>query len=340
VSTYQVQPDPTAVIAKRYVAAIVDVGLGLIIYWALFFAVSKQSPPVYSRFGGTNACGGDAVCTHVGDRYVSGGTALLLLAIGLTYMIGVFVIQRGLSGRTLGTAAMGLVTVNEQGRPLGVGYAFLRSLAGVVDYLPCCWIFPVVGIITSNATKGHRRVGDMAAKSFMIDKQYAGQPVVVPGLSQAPPSGPYGQPYGIYPDQPYGQPGQPYGQPGQPYGQPGQPYGQPGQPYGQPGQPYGQAGPAWTPPPTAPAPTPGPDPAGWGAPGAIDAPMTPPEAAAVTPPVTDWTPEPTSAPAPAPAPDPTQPQWDPQRGAYIQWDPAGQRWLQFDDATQQWRSIS
>jgi uncharacterized RDD family membrane protein YckC len=245
VNAFEVPTDPTAVIAKRYVAAVIDVGLGLVLYWGLFFVLSKPAPRYYTFT--SNPCLGRTACSHVGDRYVQGGALMLLLLVGLAYMLGVFVIQRGLTGRTLGTSAMGLVTVDGQGHPLGIGGALVRSLAGIVDYVPCCWILPVVGIVTSASTKGHRRVGDLAARSFVVDKQFVGQPIVVPGIVPASPGGPYGQTY----PQSYGQP-----MPAQPYGQAA---GQaPGQPFG---QAAGWGAPAPTPPtPTPPAAAPTPDP--------------------------------------------------------------------------------
>ena len=313
-SAYQFPPDPTDVIAKRYMAAVVDFVLESFVWIvAIVVAFALFSHDV-TRYGL------DRFGTY--ERYQSteltGAGWIFFLVIGFAYMISVFVIWRGQTGKSPGTLLFGLVVVGEQGVPLGAGRALLRSVAGVVDYVGICSI-PIVGIATSASSKGHRRVGDMAAKSLVIDKQYAGQPVVVPGLNQ-PASGPYGQPYGGY-GQPYGQPAAPYGQPAAPYGQPAAPFGQPAAPYGQPAAPFGQPATAWTPPPTAGDATPAPEPAGWGAPGAGDAGPIPPA-------------------APAPAPDPTQPQWDAQRNAYIQWDPTGQRWLQFDDATQQWRVIS
>jgi hypothetical protein len=88
--------------------------------------------------------------------------------------------------------------------------AALRSLAGIVDYLPCCYV-PLVGIITMVSTKSHQRVGDMAAKSYVIDAAYAGYPVQIPGVTTTP-TGPW-----AVPDPGYGAPG--YGSGG--YGAPG-----------------------------------------------------------------------------------------------------------------------
>ncbi len=333
--------DPTNVAGKRIVSAIIDVGIAWVIYYVLFAALSKPNKTVIIQpFGTSDACAGEPFCSRINGRHVSGGTALLLFAIFWGYMIGVFVIQRGLTGKTLGTMAMGMVTVSEQGTPLGIPKALGRSAAGIADYLPCC--LPLVGIITIFATKGHRRVGDMAVKSFVVDKQWAGQPILVAGVSAAA-AGPYAQPYA----QPgYGAPVQPYGQPG--YAPPPQPGFAPAPPPMPPAQPmYGAPDPGVAP---LTAPT---EPPAWGSPAFSSPPVSPPPTAPETPPTSaTWepsvvvpvpvVPEPIAEPIPtaAPASDPTQPQWDTARNAYIQWDPTGQVWLQFNDATQQWGPIS
>jgi hypothetical protein len=84
---------------------------------------------------------------------------------------------------------MGVRVVNDQGRPPGIGRALVRSVAGVVDYIPCC--FPLVGLILVFTTKGHRRVGDMAAGTYVVDKAAVGRPVTLDGAPGAP-VGPYG----------------------------------------------------------------------------------------------------------------------------------------------------
>ena len=86
------------------------------------------------------------------DRYVAGGRWLVLTLVWLAYLVGVFVFQRGLTGRTVGTMLTGVAVVGPDGRPLGPAKALLRSVAGVVDYLPCC--LPLVGFVTVLASPG------------------------------------------------------------------------------------------------------------------------------------------------------------------------------------------
>lgn len=173
--------DPTRVGGRRVVACLVDVGLLVVLYSILFIVLSRQAPVATWVGRSSNICVGRGVsCAAFGHRYVDGGRRFVLQLFALTYLVGVFVLQRGLTGSTLGTRLASLVTVGHDGQPLGPLRALLRSVAGIVDYLPCC--FPLVGIVTIFATTGHRRVGDMAASSLVVDRRLLGTPIRVPGL--------------------------------------------------------------------------------------------------------------------------------------------------------------
>lgn len=177
------QTDPTDVGGKRVVATIIDWGIWVVINSVLFYTLAESADT-----GGLFGCSDlntswNNQCVALGDKIyvVEDSNGTLLNLIMLAYAIGIFVIMRGLTGKTPGTMLMGIRCVDEQGQPIGIAKGFVRSIAGVVDYIPCC--FPLVGLITMFTTKGHRRVGDMAAKSFMIDDAYAGQPIVIQGLT-------------------------------------------------------------------------------------------------------------------------------------------------------------
>lgn len=202
-NAYVAPVDPTDVAGKRIVSAIIDVGIGWIIYIVLFALLTEK----VETFG-LITCNDLHVsqCVEVGDTayVVRGAGGLLMWLLVFCYFFGVFVLQRGLTGKTLGTMAMGIVTVDGRGSPPGIMTALVRSVAGIVDYIPCC--VPLLGMILILTTKGHRRVGDMAARTFVIDRQYAGQPVAVPGVAASGPVGPYGAPMTASPPQaPYAQ---------------------------------------------------------------------------------------------------------------------------------------
>lgn len=134
--------------------------------WCGWWTISIPIPTA-SRVLGLGVCGGDATCVELDDRYAQGWPLLALIALCLAYLIGVFVLQRGLTGRTLGSMLFAFAVLGQDGRPLGIGRATLRSVAGAADYLPCC--IPIVGIVTIGATPSHQRIGDLAVGSIVVD---------------------------------------------------------------------------------------------------------------------------------------------------------------------------
>jgi uncharacterized RDD family membrane protein YckC len=189
-------PDPTAVVGRRIGAAAIDLGIIWVFGATFWLLASEEVPREVTRL--VDPCTGRSLCTNVNDRVVDGWPMVLLVVAWITYLVGVFVLQRGLTGRTVGTMLTGVVVVDTDGRPLGPGKALVRSLAGVVDYLPCC--LPIVGFVTILAAPAHRRVGDMAVESVVVGNEWFGRPIVLPGPAAvvapapAPPDGYPAQP--------------------------------------------------------------------------------------------------------------------------------------------------
>ncbi len=125
--------DPTAVIGRRVGAAIIDVALFAAAYLGLV---------------------------------ASGGGQVARSALSIGWVLAVHVVLTGIVGWTPGKRALGLRTVGEDGGPPGIGRALLRTLLLAVDLQPCG--VPAVGLITALTTVGHRRVGDMAAKTSVV----------------------------------------------------------------------------------------------------------------------------------------------------------------------------
>ncbi len=220
-SAYQVETDPTKVMGRRIGAYIVDFIVGAIIWFLVFGATASidtvDAADAESLTGVENLCAreegisesdsgslcldpvtvagsdfdGRLVVWDGEDNYLvdlpSTSAANLVL---VAYLFGIWVIWQGLAGMTIGKAAFGIRAVDEDGQAPGIGRAFIRSLLWVVDWpIVCCAPLPVVGGITALASKGHRRVGDMAAKTYVVDKGAMGRPVSIPGVT--PPAAAY-----------------------------------------------------------------------------------------------------------------------------------------------------
>jgi hypothetical protein len=374
--------DPTAVMGRRYGAWVVDALLYLLLM--SFLGPTPLSPLAEyydtDSIPGDDACevlqdseGVDAVgCLEIGDRaYVTDGTdAAVQALVALAWFLLVYGAWQGLRGLTPGKALFGVAVVDEHGRPPGVGRSLARTVLWIVDGAP--WCIPLVGPIVAGTSKGHRRVGDMAAKTFVVGKNDRGRPVVVPGLTTGYGAG-YGAPYGAPPPG-YGGPGQGWGAPGGPPGGQGGPGGPGGPPqpswgatppaapgaWGQPAGPGPERRPAppasglggWSPPGAA-STTPG-EPTGpagpAGEPGTQERGATPeraeqPPAADAEAPEPDAptgpTPAPTPSPAPAqsqPTPAATQPQQQAAGGTGYnpQWDAARNTYIVWDPNRGRW----
>jgi RDD family len=340
--------DPTAVMGRRVAAWVVDSVIILAPSVALFTSELEYLEESNLDQSGMDFCEDymdqeEGVCLDVGDRvYFSNGVPVAPWGLALGLSILIYVLIQGLKGWTPGKLLFGIRTVAEDGRAPGIGRAIIRWLLLFVDEL-CAGL---VGFIVALTSKGHRRVGDMAAKTFVVGSQYMGHPIVVPGMTPG---------YPAYPGYPGG-PGAPGG-PGGGWGaQPGPPPGEQPQTLAPP--------PAWGPPPT------------WGAPPETTPPQTaaaasPPSAhaEAVDAPADPQRPDeaaPSPEPAPAevePAAEPSagdatteqpqaeatstaetatpgyNPQWDPARGTYIVWSAERGYWLGWDDAAKEWKRL-
>jgi RDD family len=259
------------------------------------------------------------------------------IALGLSILINVLI--QGLKGWTPGKLLFGIRTVAGDGRAPGIGRAIIRWLLLIVDGL-CGGL---VGLIVALTSTGHRRVGDMAAKTYVVGKRDMGHPIMVPGMSAGDPTYPYsGGPEAS-------------GEAGGGWG-------------AQPGPPPGEQPQSWAPPPTwGPAPT-------WGGPSeatpdeastdesppaaeaeTVEAPSEPQgsdaaaspeparagveaEADAAGPAATEQPRADESTTAETATPD-YNPQWDPARGTYIVWSADRGHWLGWDDAAKEWKPL-
>ncbi len=194
--------DPTAVVGKRIGAAIVDVVLMAIVstVLSLLFLNIESMPYDEAPRSLRRDCGvsestygesygpandnvvGTSMCFHVGDTiwFVDSGPQGLVNLLQLVIGGAIFWWWQGTTGKTPGKVVFGIRTVNGAGQPPGILAAFLRQLLWIVDLAPYC-IPGLVGLITASSSKGHRRVGDMVASTYVIDAGAMGVPVPVAG---------------------------------------------------------------------------------------------------------------------------------------------------------------
>ena len=322
VYTAQTPKDSTAVMGRRFGAFLIDMFLGFLVFGIAFLALSEKAPGLglFVTCKEIRDAGGSSLCLKTGNtiRYAEGGRAVGIFAIAVAFSFLNFVVLQASSG-SLGKRAVGLAVVRrESGAALGSGKAIIRWLVSIVDF-GCCFL---VGLIMALTTKGHRRLGDMAAGSVVVDKSQLGTAPSIPG--SAPSIAPGGWPAPPAPGG-FGAPPPPGGwappaPPANPWSQPAAPAAPAANPWSQPAAPAAPVAPAANP---------------WNQPAAPAA-MAPEPAvpAALAP---EPGPEPTN---PAPAAATAGPQWDAARNAYIQWEPVSGQWMQFDDAAQEWRPIT
>lgn len=369
--------DPTAVMGRRVLAWVADLVLFSAVVLAGFASMSEYTE-IPAGVAEADACdlfdqqhpdAADTCIAYDGDIYLldTGEAGVqTLLSFG---WFAFFVVLQGLTGGSPGKLLFGLRVVDEQGRRCGIGKSLGRTLMWVVDGAP--WIFPLVGAITGFTSTGHRRVGDLAAGTYVVASSTVGTPV---GAAVA--GAPVAQAWGTPP--PVGQGwAPPAGPPPAPW--PSSP--PPSSPTPTPAPPTTNGPPTAAPPepdldfPSLDFPSldvPEPSERADEAPPTVEpdadwsrAPESAPDAAPEEPaapqwsaptlpevsePATEWEPPSTpgadwSAPSSPPAAEaaPAQewpaPQWDQARGTYLQWDPNRQAWLQWDTARQHWKPI-
>jgi uncharacterized RDD family membrane protein YckC len=137
--------EQTDVLGRRIGAAIIDIGVVLVIVLLVGGIVGNDTAPGSpdsARFGAL-------------DRLL-----ILILAFGYYWA------TETLWQQTPGKRALGIHVVRTDGSKPSAGATFVRTLLRIVDSLPA---FYIVGLVTIFATGSRRqRVGDLAAKTRVV----------------------------------------------------------------------------------------------------------------------------------------------------------------------------
>ena len=192
---------PTAVAAQRFAAFLIDTLLICAVI-ATFWLLLVDKLPKDQVIGDAGFDIGDKRYAFTEEN--SGKQTLWLLLSGAT-AFGLSVILPAITGSSPGRAVAGIRTVDKEGRAPGFGKALVRWLLWIVDGL----FFWLVGGILVLATQKNQRLGDMAAGTYTVKKELAGQPLPVdqPRAGYAQPQAGYAQQAqgaGWHPD-PHGQ---------------------------------------------------------------------------------------------------------------------------------------
>jgi len=174
--------DATAVMGRRYGAFFIDLAITMVVFSMLFFAFAQRHsiaemervPGCHRTSQNMIQCDNRQVVT-VGDTvYEAGSGGLLLAEVAFTFLY--FCVLTGLTGFTLGKAATGIRVVRADGSVVGVGHSLIRWILWLIDGPLTLFL---CGIITSATSRGHRRLGDMAAQSYVVGKDDAGRPITI-----------------------------------------------------------------------------------------------------------------------------------------------------------------
>jgi uncharacterized RDD family membrane protein YckC len=177
--------DPTRVLGRRYGAFFVDAAVCIVVFLLLFFAFATERTPAETlRLPGCHLAVNDSSRVECNNRavlqindtvYEANGGAFLGLSALFTFLY--FAVVEGLFGGSLGKQITGARVVTPEGTRIGVPRSIVRWLLFAVDGPLSLFL---CGIITSAVSHGHRRLGDMAANTYVVGRDDVGRPVEIP----------------------------------------------------------------------------------------------------------------------------------------------------------------
>jgi uncharacterized RDD family membrane protein YckC len=196
---YERGRDPTAVMGRRITAFVIDL-LIISVIVSIFFRpdITQSDASLTVENGSALRC--SQVVLESGERCIDSGGDLyivdfnlfgaLMLQLGL-WLLNAVLIQ-GATGATAGKMLLGLRCVKANGEICGLGAAFIRSMLLLVDYALCF----LIGLFAAMVSKGHQRLGDMAARTYvvrtssLVSPDAPPRPLADPAPWSPPPPGP------------------------------------------------------------------------------------------------------------------------------------------------------
>ncbi len=189
---YERGRDPTAVMGRRITAFVIDL-LIITVIVSIFFRpdITQSDASLTVEDGSALRC--SQVVLESGERCIDSGDDLYIVEFNV---FGAFMLQLGLwllnavliqgaTGATVGKTLLGLRCVKANGEICGLGAAFIRSVLLLVDYALCF----LIGLFAAMVSKGHQRLGDMAARTYVVRTSSLVSPNAPPArpLADSPP---------------------------------------------------------------------------------------------------------------------------------------------------------
>jgi uncharacterized RDD family membrane protein YckC len=187
--------DPTAVIGRRIGAFFIDAAIAVAAFMIIFFPLATKRtvaetldlPGCHRNIDQPSQvqCSNRQV-VQLGDAVYEadgGPTFGLDLLFALLY----FGVLPAFTGATVGKVATGIRVVDANGTIAGIGRSLARWAVFVVDGPFSLFL---CGLLTSLLSKGHRRLGDMAAGTFVVNKAAVGQPITAAAAPTYAPAAP------------------------------------------------------------------------------------------------------------------------------------------------------
>ena len=181
--------DPTAVMGRRIGAFFIDAAIALVAFVLIMLPLATQRtvnetldlPGCHRTFNdsGNQVRCDNRVVFQIGDTvYEANAGPTFLLDVAFVFLY--FALLPALAGATVGKALTGIRVVDRAGTVAGFGKTLIRWFVFIVDGPLTLYL---CGLITSIVSKGHRRLGDMAADTYVVAKSSVGQPVILPSAT-------------------------------------------------------------------------------------------------------------------------------------------------------------
>ena len=151
ISTNRNYAPKLASIGKRWLASGVDYAIYILITIAISYAFR----------GGANM-----------HSFAPGVRYLLLLALYISFLAPWLLVLPGIeslnNGQTIGKALFRIKAIRQNGSKINFSTSIIRHLLAFVDYFP---VIGLIGVLVAASNKNKQRVGDMVAKTIVVDVQ-------------------------------------------------------------------------------------------------------------------------------------------------------------------------